>query len=315
MKIVFMGTPDFAVPSLQKLAKHHDVVGVITAPDKPAGRGKKLKGSAVKTAAEELGLHILQPTNLKDPEFVEALRNLGAELFVVLAFRMLPEVVWAMPAKGTINLHASLLPMYRGAAPINRAIMNGETESGLSTFFIEKEIDTGHVIDQVKMPIGPDETAGELHDRMMDAGADLLLKTVNSIENGEADGKPQADFGQSELKEAPKIFKEDCRIDWSLDSLKVHNHIRGLSPYPAAWTEAENLESKAGNTFKILAGKKVDDKNLIPGDILIDDNRWFVGCGRGAYEILEIQAPGKKRMPVADFLRGFRPEEGFRFVV
>ncbi len=315
MKIVFMGTPDFAVPSLQKLAQHHEVVGVITAPDKPAGRGKKLRGSAVKTAAEDLGLQILQPTNLKDPDFVESLRELGAELFVVLAFRMLPEVVWAMPSKGTINLHASLLPMYRGAAPINRAIMNGETESGLSTFFIEKEIDTGHVIDQVRMSIGPDETAGELHDRMMEAGAELLLDTVNAIERGEAKGKPQAEFGESELKEAPKIFKDDCRIDWNSDSQSVHNHVRGLSPYPAAWTEAENLDSKAGNTFKVLSGKPIDESDLSPGEIRIDDARWFVGCAHGAYEIFEIQAPGKKRMSVPDFLRGFRPENGFKFSV
>src|SRR5690606_32066205 len=226
MKLIFRGTPEFAVPSLKTFAAAHDVVGVITAPDKPAGRGKKLLTSAVKQAAAEFGLRVLQPTNLKDPEFLNELKLLDADLFVVLAFRMLPEVVWSMPPKGTINLHASLLPDYRGAAPINRAIMNGETKSGLTTFFIEKEIDTGMIIDQVEMEIGSEENAGSLHDRMMDRGAELLLTTVNNIEKGTIKPIPQKISG--EINEAPKIFKEDCEIDWTRTTEEVHNLIRGL---------------------------------------------------------------------------------------
>lgn len=312
MKIVFMGTPEFAVPSLKLLAKTHEVVGVITAPDKPAGRGKKILKSAVKVAAEELGLHILQPTNLKDPIFLKELAALEGELFVVLAFRMLPEQVWAMPPKGTINLHASLLPDYRGAAPINRAIMNGETKSGLSTFFIEKEIDTGLILEQVELAIGPNENAGSLHDRMMDKGAKLLLSTVNNIGAETIDPFPQNDTGN--LKTAPKIFREDCQIDWNLSAAAIHNHIRGLSPYPAAWTIVSGVDYPE-QSYKILKGKigefKIAGQN---GSLLLTEElRLFAKCGNGAIEILELQAPGKKKMKTSDFLRGFRPPIDFRF--
>lgn len=312
MKLIFMGTPEFAVPSLKTLAEAHDVVGVITAPDKPAGRGKKLLTSAVKQAAEELGLRVLQPTNLKDSEFHTELKSLNADLFVVLAFRMLPEVVWSMPPKGTINLHASLLPDYRGAAPINRAIMNGETKSGLTTFFIEKEIDTGMIIDQVEMEIGAEENAGSLHYRMMDRGAELLLTTVNNIEKGTIKPIPQKISG--EINEAPKIFKEDCEIDWTRTTEEVHNHIRGLSPYPTAWTIAAGVDFPE-QSFKIFESRIAEFK--IAGQhgsiLLTDELRLFVKCEGGALEIIELQAPGKKRMRTTDFLRGFRPPVDFRF--
>lgn len=312
MKLVFMGTPEFAVPSLQALAKAHNVVGVITAPDKPAGRGKKILTSAVKQAADELGLTLLQPTNLKDPDFLKELKALNADLFVVLAFRMLPEVVWGMPSKGTINLHASLLPDYRGAAPINRAIMNGETKTGLTTFFIEREIDTGMIIDQTEMQIGADESAGMLHDRMMTAGADLLLKTVNKIENDQVEPIPQK--SNAALNEAPKIFKEDCEIDWTRKTAEVHNHIRGLSPYPTAWTVAAGVDFPE-QSFKIFQSRIAEFK--IAGQhgciLLTDELRLFVKCDDGALEIIELQVPGKKRMKTSDFLRGFRPPIDFRF--
>ena len=312
MKLVFMGTPEFAAPSLERLSKTHDVVGVITAPDKPAGRGKKILKSAVKQKAEELGLRILQPTNLKDPAFIEELKSLKADLFVVLAFRMLPEAVWNMPPMGTINLHASLLPDYRGAAPINRAIMNGESKSGLTTFFIEKEIDTGLIIDQEEMSIGGNEDAGSLHDRMMQKGADLLLSTVNKIEKGEITSIAQSN--SKDLKTAPKIFREDCEIDWNKSIHEVHNHIRGLSPYPAAWTMAYGVDFPE-QPFKILKSRVADFK--IAGQhgsiLLTDELRLFVKCKDGALEIIELQAPGKKRMLTTDFLRGFKPPIDFRF--
>ncbi|NEN25345.1 methionyl-tRNA formyltransferase [Cryomorpha ignava] len=307
-----MGTPEFAVPSLKTLAEAHQVVGVITAPDKPAGRGKKILKSAVKEVAEELGLHVLQPTNLKNPEFLKELESLEADLFVVLAFRMLPESVWSMPARGTINLHASLLPDYRGAAPINRAIMNGESKTGLTTFFIEKEIDTGMIIDQVEMLIGAEEDAGMLHDRMMDKGAELLLSTVNKIEKKEVKPIPQKPAG--ELKQAPKIFKEDCEIDWSHSTAEVHHHIRGLSPYPTAWTIAAGVDFPE-QSFKIYQSRIAEFK--IAGQhgsiLLTDELRLFVKCDDGALEIIELQVPGKKRMKTTDFLRGFRSPIDFRF--
>lgn len=312
MKLVFMGTPEFAVPSIELLAEKHDILAVITAPDKPAGRGKSLKSSAVKVAAEELGIPVMQPTNLKSPSFQEELKALGADLFVVLAFRMLPEAVWSMPPKGTINLHASLLPQYRGAAPINRAIMNGETKTGLTTFFIEKDIDTGKIIDQKEMTISENETAGELHDRMMSEGASLLLKTVDAIASGETHPKSQST--NEPMKDAPKIFKEDCEIDWNKSAETVHNHIRGLSPYPAAWTPANGVDYEL-RQFKILKSRIATFPIAgSPGCILLTDElRLFVKCHPGNIEILELQAPGKKRMNTADFLRGFNPPIDFRF--
>lgn len=316
MKIVFMGTPDFAVPSLAILAENHDVVGVITAPDKPAGRGKKLRSSAVKDKAVALKLHVLQPTNLKDAGFQEALQSLDADLFVVVAFRMLPESVWGMPSKGTINLHASLLPQYRGAAPINRAIMNGETETGMTTFFIEREIDTGKIIARKKVSVGLNETAGELHDSMMESGADLLLESVNKIESEIVEGLPQSDATEGlVLKSAPKIFREDCKIDWNLSAQEIHNHIRGLSPYPAAWTLAE-ADGKETETFKIYMSLLEEMKhNKDNGSISIESGGLlYVYANGGRLKIEVIQAPGKKHMVTSDFLRGYSFPDGFKFI-
>ena len=312
MRLVFMGTPEFAVPSLELLAKHHEIAAVITAPDKPAGRGKKIQESAVKQKAVNLGIPVLQPTNLKDADFHKQLTDLNADLYVVLAFRMLPEAVWSTPKKGTINLHASLLPDYRGAAPINRAIMAGEQTTGLTTFYIEKDIDTGMILEQKEMDIHKDEDAGSLHDRMMEKGADLLLSTVNKIEKGELKAKKQKESG--DLKSAPKIFREDCEIDWTKPEAEIYNHIRGLSPYPAAWTTATGDDFPA-QPFKILKTRRAEFQIAgSPGSILFTDElRLFVKSGKGNLEILELQAPGKKRMATSDFLRGFRPPIDFRF--
>lgn len=313
MKLVFMGTPGFAVPSLELLASRHDVLAVVTAPDRPAGRGKKIRESEVKKAALKLGLPVLQPTNLKDSEFVNHLAELQADLFVVVAFRMLPEQVWQLPGKGTINLHASLLPQYRGAAPINRAIMAGEKTTGLTTFFIEKEIDTGMILEQVEMEIGVDEDAGSLHDRMMMKGANLLLSTVNKISQNAI--KPKKQMDSPDLKPAHKIFRDDCKIDWNRSEEEIFNHIRGLSPYPGAWTIATG-DNYREEPFKILKSRRADF--LIagsPGSILLtDDKRLFVKSGKGNLEILKLQAPGKKPMSTADFLRGFLPPIDFRFI-
>lgn len=307
MRFVFMGTPEFAVPSMRALAQNHQLVGVVTAPDKPAGRGKKLQMSAVKVAAMELGVPVLQPTNLKDPGFQDTLRNLDAALFVVVAFRMLPEAVWAMPPKGTINLHASLLPAYRGAAPINWAIINGETETGLSTFFIERDIDTGAIIEQARLSIGPNENAGNLHDRMMDAGADLLTSTVDKIAAGEAKGMPQQpEAGGKPLPAAPKIFRDDCRVQWDEPAAKIHNHIRGLSPYPAAFTVYTDAEGKE-QAIKLFASEPAQGTPTgRPGTFEVDGPRLTVNAGDGRLHILELQAPGKRRMSTSDFLRGFQ---------
>lgn len=312
MKLVFMGTPEFAVPSLELLAKHHEVAAIVTAPDKPAGRGKKIQESAVKQKAVSLGIPVLQPTNLKDSDFHKELSDLNADLYVVLAFRMLPESVWSIPKKGTINLHASLLPDYRGAAPINRAIMAGEKITGLTTFYIEKDIDTGMILEQKEMDIHPDEDAGSLHDRMMEKGADLLLSTVNKIEKDELEPKKQDE--SEALKSAPKIFREDCEIDWNKSEVEIYNHIRGLSPYPAAWTTATG-DNYPAQPFKILKTRRAEFQIAgSPGSILLTDElRLFVKSGKGNLEVLELQAPGKKRMATSDFLRGFRPPIDFRF--
>lgn len=300
LKIVFMGTPDFAVASLDALEKSdHEIVGVITAPDKPAGRGKKLRQSAVKVFAQQNELTTLQPTNLKDEDFHKELASLGADLFVVVAFRMLPEAVWAMPPKGTINLHGSLLPDYRGAAPINWAVMNGDAETGVTTFFIEKEIDTGNVIAQETMSIGPNETAGEIHDRMMHLGAETLVKTVDLIAGDLAEAIPQMEM-DGEMRKAPKIFKADCEIDWSQPARTVHNHIRGLSPYPTAWTTIGD------KTMKVFRGKIAMNLAEPPGKWIVNENRLFIGCEDFGYELLEVQLEGKKRMTAEEFLRGSR---------
>lgn len=301
MKIVFMGTPDFAVASLNALAEAgFDIVGVVTAADKPAGRGQKLQESAVKKYAVEKGLKVLQPLKLKDPDFIAELKALNADLHVVVAFRMLPEVVWDMPAKGTINLHGSLLPQYRGAAPINHAIINGEKESGVTTFFLKHEIDTGDVIFSETVPIAEEDTAGDLHDKLMETGAGLLVKTVKAIEANAYTEQPQ--IFSAELKHAPKIFKEFCKVDWNNSVKIIYNLIRGLSPYPTAFTE---LNEKTLKIFK--AGFEETTPSVSPGMFITDGKSYLKFAAQDGYiTLLDIQYEGKKRMMVDEFLRGMR---------
>lgn len=299
LKIVFMGTPEFAVESLRAIhASEHEVVGVVTVADKPAGRGKKLRPSPVKVFAEENGLPILQPVKLRDEEFLDALKAWNADVFVVVAFRMLPKQVWMMPSQGTINLHGSLLPDYRGAAPIHWAVINGETETGCTTFLIDEEIDTGGMLQKHVMSIGPNETTGEVHDRMMVEGAQLLVETLNGIEQGTHTPVPQKDTEST--KHAPKIHKEDMRIDWGKDAQTVHNFIRGMSPFPGAWTTIDD------QTFKIFRSLLSEMTSIDPvGHISQSGKTIHVTCGDGnQVELLMVQAPGKKRMDTASFSLG-----------
>lgn len=308
LKIVFLGTPDFAVESLRRIHEGgYNIVGVITMPDKPAGRGHKLLQSPVKQYAVENNLPLLQPVNLKDSQFVEELRSLGANLFVVIAFRMLPEVVWSMPEFGTFNLHASLLPKYRGAAPINWAVMNGDTETGVTTFFLKHEIDTGDIIRQEKIDILPTDNVGDVHDKLMMLGADLTIDTINHIIAGDLKTIPQDDILKGdEPTPAPKIFKDTCKIDWNKSAINVHNHVRGLSPYPAAWTEMM-VEGREAITMKVFETAVVEYKGkLNPGEFKIEGNHLFVDCASNRIEILSLQVAGKKRMPTPDFLRGLK---------
>ncbi|PIB34852.1 methionyl-tRNA formyltransferase [Reichenbachiella sp. 5M10] len=298
-----MGTPEFAVPSLQILVENGlDVVGVITAPDKPKGRGKKLQGTPVKDYAVSVGLNVLQPTNLKAPEFIEELQALQADLQVVVAFRMLPEVVWNMPSGGTFNLHASLLPQYRGAAPINWAIINGEKETGATTFFLQHEIDTGNVIDQIHEPIHTDDNVGDVYERLMNHGAELVLHTVRKIEAGTIETQPQAESGT--LNSAPKIHKETCRINWDQPAESVRNFVRGLSPYPAAWTL---WNEKVFKIYKTTHAENREGEALKVGGYLTDGKTYFsVKTQEGFLDVLEIQMEGKKRMGITDLLRGYK---------
>ncbi|WP_345951662.1 methionyl-tRNA formyltransferase [Mucilaginibacter sp. PAMB04274] len=304
MRIVFMGTPEFAVASLEALLDAgSEIAGVITAPDKPAGRGQKLSESAVKQYAVSKGLKVLQPVKLKDPDFLSELKSLNADLQVVVAFRMLPEVVWNMPPKGTINLHASLLPQYRGAAPINWAIINGEKESGVTTFFLKQEIDTGDILFVEKITIDDEITAGEYHDRLMNKGAGLLVKTVKAIESGRYTEQPQEQLVEGQdLKHAPKIFKEDCRIEWNQPVNQVHNLIRGLSPYPAAYTELN------GKVFKIYKSVKEQVQPQGQPASYLTDNKTYLkfACNDGYVQVTDVQLEGKKRMGVEEFLRGVK---------
>ena len=300
-RIVFMGSPDFAVPSLDILLQHrYHVAGVITAPDKPAGRGMKQQPSAIKKFSLEQKLNILQPVKLKDESFLHQLHVLKPDLAIVVAFRMLPQVVWQLPPLGTVNLHGSLLPQYRGAAPINWAIMNGERETGVTTFFLRHEIDTGKIIFQERMSIGENETAGELHDRMKLVGAALVLKTVQAIEQRNYPQTDQPNF--PELKIAPKIFPHDCRINWQRDVTTIYNQIRGLSPVPAAFTL---LNEKV---LKIFSAKPVYEMaQLEPGVVDSDGANYLrFAAADGFLEVLELQMEGKKRMNVGEFLRGYR---------
>jgi len=305
LRIVFMGTPEFAVASLDALVQAgFTIAGVITAPDKPAGRGMKLQESAVKKYAVEKGLHILQPEKLKNPAFIDELTQLQADVQVVVAFRMLPEIVWNMPPLGTINLHGSLLPQYRGAAPINWAIINGEKETGVTTFKLQHAIDTGNILLQEKISIGEDETAGELHDRMKTIGAALLAKTMQALAEGQLQEQTQDEIvitQPTELRHAPKIFTETCKIHWNKNAAEIHNLIRGLSPYPAAFT---TLHGKMLKVYR--SSKQITTHNFDHGSVH-SDGKTFIkfACPDGFVNLLDIQLEGKKRMAVADFLRGY----------
>ena len=309
MKIVFMGTPDFAIPSLKLLLQsQHRVVAVVTATDKPAGRGKRLRASPVKLFAQEAGLPVLQPEKLKNPDFLQQLSAFRADLFVVVAFRILPAVVFEMPAGGTINLHASLLPKYRGAAPINWALIKGETETGVTTFFIEEKVDTGQILLQRKVSIPEDMTAGELHDLLSHIGAEVLLETVNGIEAGTLKAVPQV----GEVTPAPKLTKELGLIDWSQSARTIHNLVRGLSPIPGSYTFFN------GKMIKIIKSKVSDEKQsggLAPGTVVQagKNGPLDVQTGQGVLSLLEIQPANKRVMTTAEFIRGYRIEPGDRF--
>lgn len=302
MNIVFMGTPEFAVPSLKAISEKHTIKAVITAPDKPAGRGKKLRESAVKQFAATKGIPVLQPSNLKAEAFLAELKSLSADLFVVVAFRMLPIQVWQMPPLGTINLHASLLPDYRGAAPINWALINGEEKTGLTTFYINEEIDRGSLIQNMEILIGPDTTAGELHDQMMEAGADLLLTTIDLIASGKAAPKEQQ--ATEALKLAPKLHRDTARIRWNQPAAEIHNHIRGLSPYPGAFSELHSGEDKA-RILKIYRSRRSGrPSSEPPGSFLVQPPHLYVSCSDEWLEILEVQLEGRNRISAEAFLRG-----------
>lgn len=314
MKIVYFGTPEIASSQLEAIiAAGYEVAAVVTAPDKPAGRGKKIQSSDVKLTALKYDLPILQPVSLKSPEFIEELSSYNADLFVVVAFRMLPEVVWSMPPMGTFNLHASLLPQYRGAAPINHAIINGEKETGLTTFLLDKEIDTGEIIMQEKVVIEENETAGTLHDKLMVLGNKVVVETIKRIEEGRVQSQSQdmiIERDNLQLKPAPKIFKEDCKIDWTKDAKSIYDFIRGLSPYPAAHTQfvSENNETLDIKVFEVaLKENKSEDTDLYK--IKTDGKSYLdVLLGKNNISIKVIQQAGKKAMPIADFLRGTRLE-------
>jgi methionyl-tRNA formyltransferase len=311
-KVIFLGTPEFAVASLEAIVENgFSVVAVVTSPDKPAGRGLKLAESAVKRYALGKNIPVLQPVKLKDPVFLEELRSFGADIQVVVAFRMLPEVVWAMPRLGTINLHGSLLPEYRGAAPINRAIMNGETITGVTTFKLQQEIDTGNILLQEEIPIGKDENAGELHDRMKRIGAALTVTTIREIIFGELTERPQILKAETNLKTAPKIFSEDCVIQWSDPTKKIYDQIRGLSPYPGAFTVFN------GKMLKIFRSKsEITDHGRVPGLIDIEKTELIRFTTSDGYIYPEdLQPEGKKRMSVTDFLRGYRGKENQNTVI
>ena len=309
LKIVFFGTPDFAVESLDRLVKGgYNIVGVVTMPDKAAGRGHKMFQSPVKEYALEHGLKLMQPVNLKDPEFVEELKSLEADLQIVIAFRMMPEVVWNMPPLGTFNLHASLLPKYRGAAPINWAVMNGDTETGVTTFFLKHEIDTGDIIQQERIEISETDNVGIVHDKLMILGAGMVVETVDAIIAGTIKPIPQEDLltKDEEPTPAPKIFKETCMIDFNRSAREVYNHIRGLSPYPAAWTM---IKDSVGNEYALKIYETELPSEMIigkPGNVVATKDTLTFACVNGSIEVKSLQLAGKKRMTTAEFLRGFK---------
>ncbi len=312
LRIVYMGTPDFAVGSLRALVEGgYNVVGVVTMPDKPVGRhGSVLQASAVKTYALSVGLPVLQPEKLRDEAFLDELRALRADLQIVVAFRMLPEVVWAMPRLGTFNLHASLLPQYRGAAPINWAIINGDTETGVTTFFLSHEIDTGKIIRQRRLPIAETDDAEKVHDALMVMGAELVRETVDLILEGKAEATPQEKLMDetTELRPAPKIFKDTCRIDWHQPAKAVYDFVRGLSPYPAAWTEPVSRDGSSRLSLKVYATEWRTAAHSHDAGTILSDGRSYidVAAADGFVRLLSLQAAGKKRMSVKDFLNGFK---------
>lgn len=309
LRIVFMGTPEFAVPSLRALvAGGYRVVAVVTTPDKPAGRGQKVHQSDVKVAALELGLPVLQPEKLRAPEFVEAMRALQPDLGIVIAFRMLPEVIWSMPRLGTFNLHASLLPQYRGAAPINWAIINGERETGVTTFLLNHEIDKGAILAQARMPILPEDNVGTMYDKLMHRGTELVLDTVERLAVGDITPVAQPEYDDGQLKPAPKLFKEDCRIDWSLPGRRIVDFVRGLSPYPAAWSGVvRDGESEPATSVKIFTARfEAARHGEQPGTLFSDGRTLRVACADGWIWLDELQMAGKKRLPVRELLLGWR---------
>ena len=308
LRVIFMGTPEFAVAQLEEILKsQHKVIAVVTTPDKPAGRGQKLSESAVKKCALEHQLPVLQPEKLKNPEFISQLRDLQPDVIVVVAFRMLPKEVWSLPKLGTFNLHASLLPQYRGASPINFALINGDKESGVTTFLIDEKIDTGKMLLQAKIPIDSNDDAGSLHDKLMDLGRKLVIETLDGLADGKL--KPQQQPAGNEIKYAPKIFKEDCQIDWEQPLEKIHNLVRGLSPYPAAFTRL--YIGNSSKVLKIFKGHYKEEKHILPiGRVVIEGKKTLKIAGKdGFYFPLTVQLEGKKQMNVPDFLNGLVEKE------
>lgn len=315
LRIVFMGTPEFAVASLKKLVEEgYNIVAVVTTPDKPAGRGQKLHESDVKVAARELGLPILQPEKLRDPEFVAAMQELKPDLGIVIAFRMLPEVIWAMPRLGTFNLHASLLPQYRGAAPINWAIINGEKETGITTFLLNHEIDKGAIVGQWKEPILAEDNIGSMYDKLMMKGCDLVVETVEKIASGDFTAIEQMHIDEATLKPAPKIFKDDCRINWTWEGERIVNFVRGLSPYPAAWSPMF-VEGEERGSAKIFEVKFEPKQHAFEAGKIFSDGKEsiLVSCADGIIHIHSMQMAGKRRMSNHDLLLGFRDIESYTF--
>jgi len=311
-RIIFMGTPAFAAASLDALlAARMEVAAVVTAPDRPAGRGLKLRMSAVKERAVQAGLPVLQPANLKDPAFLGQLDALDASLYIVVAFRMLPEAVWRKPPLGTVNLHASLLPNYRGAAPINWALINGEARTGVTTFLINAQIDTGDILLREPVHISPEDNAGTLHDRLMHTGADLLVRTAKDIMDGTATPISQADHVDDQRREAPKLSSGNCRIQWAASADHVHNHVRGLSPHPGAWTHWKT-DGQPDRLVKILSAKPLHGhgKHQPPGTVDIAGERLLVHCGNGVLEVLQLQMQDKRPMDAASFIRGMQQRSG-----
>jgi methionyl-tRNA formyltransferase len=317
LRIVFMGTPDFAVASLKALVDGgYNIVGVITAPDKAAGRGKKINESAVKKYSVENGLNVLQPEKLKNSDFIEELKALKADLQVVVAFRMLPALVWQMPPMGTFNLHGSLLPQYRGAAPLNWAVINGETKTGVTTFLLDQKIDTGKILFKKEIDIWENDTVGTIHDSLMGTGAKLVVETVDALAEGNYKAVAQSEImDEAEIKHAPKIFKEDCKVDWSHDVEFVRNLIRGLSPYPTAWSTLVHKDSGKEIATKLFFAMHVEDKLDVELGTIESDGKTFikVACGNGWLQLMDLQIAGKKRMKITDFLRGFQQICEYKF--